>query len=78
MSTLTIQIPDDLRKQAEEFAEQKHMSFDQLVSRALRLQVSPWMIPGYIEERSKRGSYARLQEIMSRAPDVKPEPHDRL
>ena len=78
MSTMTIHIPDYLRERAEEFAARQQLSFDEVVSLALASHVSAWMTKGYMEERAKRGSYAKLQEILQRAPDVEPELHDRL
>lgn len=78
MSTVTVQIPEHILQCAEEFATRNQISLDQTVALALASHASAWAMKGYMEERAKRGSYAKLQEVLRRAPDVEPEEHDRL
>lgn len=49
---------------------------DQLVAIALSAQVSAWATRDYLEERAKRGSWEKLQSVLSRVPDVEPEEFD--
>lgn len=79
MSTLTIQIPDYLQASAEEFAKRNELSLDQVVALALAAHASAWSMKGYMEERARRGDFAKFREMMEKhVPDVEPEPHDRL
>jgi hypothetical protein len=79
MSTLTVEIPEYIRRSAEEFAQRNDITLDQAVALALASHTSAWAMKGHMEERAKRGSFAKFRELMEKhVPDVEPEPHDRL
>lgn len=78
MSELTIKLPDELRQQTEAMAARRRMTVDDFVTSALASHVSEWQSPGYIEERAKRGSWAKFKAVLANAPDVEPEPCDKL
>ncbi|WP_276747894.1 hypothetical protein [Chlorogloeopsis fritschii] len=48
------------------------------VSTALSAQVSAWMTKDYIEEKAKRGSWDKFQQVLNKVPDVEPEDYDKL
>ncbi|MDM9384170.1 hypothetical protein QUB80_26185 [Chlorogloeopsis sp. ULAP01] len=70
MSNLNVQIPDSLYKQIEALAAKENMSLEQLVAIALPAQVSAWMPKDYIEEKAKRGSWNKFQQVLNKVPNV--------
>lgn len=78
MSNLNVQISDSLYKQIEALAAKENMSLEQLVAIALSAQVSAWMTKEYIEEKAKRGSWDKFQQVLDKVPDVDPEDYDKL
>jgi 23S rRNA G2445 N2-methylase RlmL len=78
MSNLNVQIPDSLYKQIEALAAKENMSLEQLVAIALSAQVSAWMTKDYLEEKAKRGSWDKFQQVLNKVPDVEPEDYDKL
>ena len=76
MSELVVKVPDYLRKQAESLAAQENISLDELVSLALASHVSGWQAKGYMEERAKRGSWEKFDQVMGKVRDVPPLPGD--
>ncbi len=78
MSNLNVKIPDSLYKQIEALAAKENMSLEQLVAIALSAQVSAWMNKEYIEEKAKRGSWDKFQQVLNKVPDVDPEDYDKL
>ncbi len=78
MTILKAQIPDSLYKQVEALATREEVTIDQLVAIALSAQVSAWMTKDYLEERAKRGSWEKFQEVLAKVPDVEPEEDDKL
>lgn len=75
---ITAKIPDALYQQVEALAKRENISIEQLVTLALSAQVSAWMTKDYIEEKAKRGSWEKFQQVLNKVPDVEPETRDRL
>ena len=75
---ITLNIPDALYQQVESLAKWKKISSEQLVTIALSAQVSAWATKDYIEEKAKRGSWEKFQQVLKKVPDVEPETRDRL
>ncbi|MGI2909486.1 hypothetical protein [Tolypothrix sp. VBCCA 56010] len=78
MSNLNVQIPDSLYKQIKALAAKENIPLEQLVAIALSAQVSAWMTKDYIEEKAKRGSWDKFQQVLNKVPDVEPEDYDKL
>ncbi|MDF5727453.1 MAG: hypothetical protein PUP92_05300 [Rhizonema sp. PD38] len=78
MSNLNVHIPDSLYRQIEALAVKENISLEQLVAIALSAQVSAWMTKDYIEEKAKRGSWDKFQQVLNKVPDVEPEDYDKL
>ena len=76
MSTINISIPDSVRSRIELFAGEDGVSVDHFVSTVLAQRVPD--ADSYVRARAKRGSPDRLLELLSAAPDVPPEPCDRI
>ena len=75
---ITANIPDALYQQVEALAKRENISVEQLLTIALSAQVSAWMTKDYIEEKAKRGSWEKFQQVLKKVPDVEPEACDRL
>jgi 23S rRNA G2445 N2-methylase RlmL len=75
---ITANIPDALYQQVEALAKRENISVEQLLTIALSAQVSAWMTKDYIEEKAKRGSLEKFQQVLKKVPDVEPEIRDRL
>ena len=78
MINLNAQVPDALYKQVVSLAEKEKMSIDQLVAIALSAQVSAWMTKDYLEEKAKRGSWEKFQQVLLKVADLEPENYDKL
>ncbi|MEM7581238.1 MAG: hypothetical protein AAF316_15615 [Cyanobacteria bacterium P01_A01_bin.80] len=78
MTNLNVPIPDSLYKQIEALAVKENLSIEQLVTIALSAQVSAWMTKDYIEEKAKRGSWDKFQQVLNKVPDIEPEDYDKL
>lgn len=78
MSTIEAQIPDRLLEQVNELAQKENVSVDEIVSIALAAQVSAWHTRESIDSRSKRVNWQKVDEVLSRVPDVPPQTGDEL
>lgn len=78
MTQLQANIPASLYKQIESLAARENISIEQLVAIALSAQVSAWMTKDYLEEKSKRGSWEKFEQVLAKVPDVEPEDYDKL
>jgi hypothetical protein len=78
MSTVQIRLPDSVLEQAKELANEDQIPLDYFVALAVAERVSALRGIAYLEQRAKRGSAAKLKEILGRAPDVEPDPADRI
>ena len=78
MTNLNVPIPDSLYKQIETLAVKENVSIEKLVAIALSAQVSAWMTKDYIEEKAKRGSWDKFQQVLNKVPDIEPENYDKL
>ncbi|HEY9800667.1 MAG TPA: hypothetical protein V6D25_09935 [Leptolyngbyaceae cyanobacterium] len=78
MTDLNVKIPESLYKQIEALAAKENMSIEQLVAVALSAQVSAWMTKDYLEEKAKRGSWDKFQQVLNKVPDVEPDDYDKL
>ncbi len=78
MSTLSISIPESVRSRVEVLAGEEGVSIDQFVSTILAQRVAVADADSYVRKRAMRGSPDRLRELLAAAPDVPPEPQDRI
>ena len=51
---------------------------DQFIATAFAEKVATLKTVDYLRERAKRGSREKLLAVLAKAPNVEPEPHDRL
>jgi hypothetical protein len=78
MKTLQAEVPELLLQEVKELAEKQNASVDQIVAVALAAQVSAWRTRESVASRAKRVNWHKVDEILSRVPDVPPEPGDEL
>ncbi|MEH1926104.1 hypothetical protein [Nostoc sp.] len=78
MTNLNVQLPESLYKQIEALAARENISIEQLTTIALSAQVSAWMTKDYLEEKAKRGSWEKFQQVLNKVPNVEPEEYDKL
>ncbi len=76
MSTLSLRLPDSLHETARTLARQEHVSVNQLISTAVAEKISALMTETYLAQRAAKGSRKEFLNIMSRVPDVPPDPKD--
>ena len=78
MSTLTVSLPDPIRRRAETLAHSDGISFDQCLALALAEKVAVLDAGTYLAERAKRGDRKKFDGILSFMPDVPPQEEDKL
>ncbi len=78
MSTLTVNLPDDLCEKAREVAASKNLSMDALVTIALTQSLSRLVAEPYLEERASRATGKGLNEFLAQVPSTEPHQSDRL
>lgn len=78
MSTLTISIPDSVRRRVESLAEADGVPIEDFVASVLSQRAAIAEADSYVQRRAARGSAAQMLEILRAAPKVEPDAHDRL
>lgn len=78
MSTLTVSIPDSVRRRAEALAESDGISVDQFVALALAEKVAVLDAGTHLAARAARGSREKFDRILARVPDVPPQEGDAI
>ena len=77
-SVLSLRIPETLHQQIKQLAKEEGVSLNQFVMLALAEKVATLRAIDYLEQRAARGSREKLLALLAKAPDVEPEPYDRL
>ena len=78
MSSMNIEVPDSLLKQAKEMAEKEDVTVEQLINSALAEKMAAWRTVEYLKERAARGDREKFERAMSKVADVEPEAFDSL
>jgi hypothetical protein len=78
MSTLSVRLPNSLHKQLRECARREGTSINQLISSAVAEKLAALLTEDYLAERARRGTRRKFLAALKSAPDVEPEPYDRL
>jgi hypothetical protein len=77
-NVLSLRIPKSLHEEVKELAQDEGVSLNQFVMLALAEKVATLRAIDYLEQRAARGSREKLLALLAKAPDVEPEPYDRL
>ena len=78
MSTLTIQLPDALKKHIEAIAAKEWYSVSQFLASAAGEKLAVIMTMDYLRREAAAGRRADFEKYLSAVPDVAPPENDRL
>jgi hypothetical protein len=78
MTIIQAQVTEQVLHQLQTIAQQESLSLEQLVERALAMQVTAWMERDELTKRGSRGSWEYFQQVLAQVPDVEAEAYDRL
>ncbi|MFQ5790335.1 MAG: toxin-antitoxin system HicB family antitoxin [Acidobacteriota bacterium] len=78
MSTLSVELPTSLHRHLKEPAERQDVSMNPLISSVVGEKLAALMTVEYLQERAKRGTRKRFEEVLARVSDREPEDFDRL
>lgn len=78
MTTISTVLPDSLLLQAKQAADREQITLDQFIARAVASQISQREARKLFAERAEKGDWEKARKILAKAPDVEPEPADRL
>jgi hypothetical protein len=79
MSTLTIQVPDSVRRHVERLSLEDGVSVDQFFATAAAEKVAVLEAVDYIRARANRADDAEFERVLAKIPDTEPvEDWDRM
>jgi hypothetical protein len=78
MSSMNIELPDSLLRQAREMAEKEGVPLEQFIASALAEKMAAWKTVEYLKERAVRGDRLKFQTAMGKVADAEPEELDRI
>ncbi|MEZ4584699.1 MAG: toxin-antitoxin system HicB family antitoxin [Caldilineaceae bacterium] len=78
MSVLSLRLPKSMHEQVRDMAEKEEISINQFILLAIAEKLATLDTVDYLQQRAARGSREQLLAILERAPDVEPDPEDRL
>lgn len=78
MSTLTIQLPDSLRKSIEALAAREGYSVNQFLASAAGEKLAVSMTMDYLRHEADAGRREDFEKYLAAVPDIAPPENDRL
>ena len=78
MSTLTLQLPDSLHSKIRELAQADGISVEQFLTTAAAEKMAALLTQDYLRREAALGSRADFERVLSKVPDIPPEPYDEL
>jgi hypothetical protein len=78
MSTVTIQMPESLARQLQEYAAQQGVTVDQLLSSAAAEKLGALLTLEHLRQRAIRAKREDFLAFLDASPDVPPLPGDEL
>ena len=73
--TVSVNIPEELYRQAREIADSQHLSVDDVISSVFAEHLAAWE---RLKQRAARGSRESFLRVLDKAPDVEPDDYDRI
>jgi hypothetical protein len=73
--SISVNIPEELYRQAQEIAESQHLSVDEVVSSAFAEQMAAWE---RLKQRAAKGRREAFLSVLNKVPDDEPEEYDRI
>ena len=78
MSTLSVTIPESLRRRAQSLAQDDGVPLDQFIATALAEKIAVLDADQYLRERAACGSREKFDRVLAMVPDIEPEEYDRI
>jgi hypothetical protein len=78
MSTLTVQLPDSLRKQIEALAEKEGFSVSQFLASAAGEKLAVMLTMDYLRRESSAGRREDFEKYLAAVPDIPPDKNDQV
>jgi hypothetical protein len=78
MSTLSLRLPESLHRKLRELADRDDVSINQFIATAVAEKAAALLTVEYLDERARRGDVKLFGRVMSRVPDIPPDPGDEL
>ena len=78
MSTLSLRMPASLHMRLRAIAQQEGISINQFVTSAVAEKLAALSTEEYLKARALRGSRENLLDVLTRVPDVQPDPGDEI
>ena len=78
MSNLSLRLPNSLHRKIRQIAEQDDISINQFIATAVAEKTAALLTVEYLQERGRRSDSKLVDRILSRVPDVPPDPGDEL
>ena len=73
--TVSVNIPEELYRQAQKIAASQQVSVDDVISSAFAEQLAAWE---RLKQRATRGDRESFLAVLDKVPDVEPEEYDRI
>jgi hypothetical protein len=77
-STLSVRLPNSVRRHAKRLARTEGVSVNQLVSSAVAEKLAALDTERYLNERAARGKKVNIDSILAKVPHVRPPARDRM
>ena len=78
MSTISIEIPESVRRNAERLAASDGISLDQFFALAAAEKIAALEASDYLAKRASRGDREAFLRVLAKVPDAEPAEWDRL
>lgn len=78
MSTLTIQLPESVKKSIEELSAKEGYSVSQFVASAASEKLAATLSMDYLRREAAAGNRADFERFLASSPDAPPTPGDEL
>jgi predicted transcriptional regulator len=78
MSSLTIDLPDSLKKRIEALARAEGYSVEQFLASAAGEKLAAMLTMQYLRQEADAGRRADFERYLSAVPDIEPADEDRL
>ena len=78
MSTVSVQIPDSVKRHVERLAAKEGISVDQFYASAAAEKLAALETADYIARRAARGDREAFLRVLAKVPNTEPEESDRL
>lgn len=78
MSVLSLQLPNSIHVQVQNLAEQEGISINEFITLAIAEKLATIDTKNYLQKRAQHGSREKLLAVLAKAPDIEPDPADKL